>query len=285
MEQSVPVQRLRAFFATTLIGQKLAQFPVSFTIFFFSSLFHFACLIGNSDSIVSVLAVSPSATFMSGKLWTLITSSLVENNTLKYGAFLGIALMGTYRLEQEMGSQNLAKYLVIVATASSFLSASIFIAVYVFTLNDEIFFSHVYGLGGLVVSIVVAMVKTRKMPSSETLIPEKIFVLPFVFGYAVLGLKFPLYDALLVILSFLVSVWQLTGEDFSYRSFLPNSLINPSTANAEQIMAVPPLPTPDPAKERLRARGFKLLDKKLAELEAAPEIPLDVVEKGEGEKA
>jgi hypothetical protein len=294
MEQqlSILLERINEVLQGSPLGQKIAKYPVTTTIMTLSLVFHLACLVGNEETVISALAVSPSATLMAGKFWTIITSSLVENNSTKFFLFGLFVALSAYQLESEWGSLPLAKHIAVSICASSLASALAFIAVYMSTLNDEIFFSHVYGLGGLVVSLFVGMVKVRSRIQTSGLdaaaagentkisakTPEKIFTVPAIVAYSLLGLKFPLHDALLVVFSFFVAVANLRTEEFSYAVFLPD--FASSTKKGQGALELPlpihALPqTPDPTKERFRARGFRLLDKKLAELEAAPEIPLD----------
>lgn len=297
MEQLQPlVDRVNQFLETPL-GQQVSKRPVAGAIAVLCTLFHLACLV-SSDKAISVLAMSPSSTLMGGMLWTTVTSGLVETNSFKLLVLGGLSTFGAYRLEEEMGSWNLAKYLLLVQVISSIIGVLIFVAVYTSTLSDSLFFNDIYGLAGVSASLSVAWTKQRflstgttadveaDIESSDETAPaprspqiERYVVLLCVIGYALLGMKLSLPDALMVVSSFVVSVWKLSDGGFSFRLFLPRmanlqagSLSSPG---ASSVGAIAPLHSNDPSKERFRARGFKLLDKKLAELEAAPEVSLD----------
>lgn len=280
-------ERVNGVLQTSPLGQRVARFPVTFTVVVLSVIFHLACLIGNEQTVMSWLAVSPSATLMAGKFWTIVTSSLLENNSTKFFLFGAFVAYASYQLELEWGSLPLAKHLLVVSVLASLASALVFIAVYMTTLNDEIFFSHVFGLGGYVVALYVGLLKLRRlrlvsaevdgsdMPTSS---PESIVTVPAILAYSLLGLRFPLHDALLVVFALFVAVMNLRTPDFNFRNFLPEFARRNrrnAVAAMEAVMPIPTLTSPDPTKERFRQRGFKLLDKKLAELEAAPEVPLD----------
>jgi membrane associated rhomboid family serine protease len=277
-EQLAPIiSRIKPILLRSPVGERVVQFPSTSFIATFAVFFHLLCLGLGSGGVLNVLAASPSATLMNGKIWTLITSALVEENTTKFGLFLASTLYLSYFLEKEWGVMNVVKLLCVSAVTSAMVSSLVFVAVYMTTYNDDIFFSHIYGLGGLLVSLLTAHVKLSLTQShlSRNFVPP--FVIPLLVTlYSLLGLQFPLHDALLVIFSFLSSLVFLRSEDFSYRDFLPNNMAKRTTTSLDvPVTPVSALPTADPTKERFRAKGFQLLDKKLAELEATPEVPLD----------
>ncbi|KAH9261371.1 hypothetical protein BASA81_000003 [Batrachochytrium salamandrivorans] len=272
------VDRAGGFLQTSAAGQQVAKLPFTFALVLLSSLFSllaslwFKTVLANSNPVVSELAISPSDTFMRGKLWTVLTASLVEENFSKFLVFAALTLLASTKLEQELGSLEVTKLVVVSQALASTASALVFFATYFFTLDDNIFFSHVFGLGGVLVSLCVGLVKAR---------PElRLAVLPTIVTYALLGLIFPLYDAMLVVLSFPPAVYLLSTEtgEFSWRAFvrpeLPGASSSTDLGSSSSSSALA-LAANDPTKARFRDRGFKLLDKKLAELEAAPEVSLD----------
>lgn len=274
------VERARGELVATPAGQRISQLPVTIGIVFFCVVFHLSCLIGGETAVLGGLAVSPSATLMGGKFWTVITSSLTESHSLKFAVFTSLVGVSSSYLEKEWGSFALVKHILLTVVGASLASALVFVAVYISTLNDEIFFSNVYGMGGLFVSLFVGFAKVRQekvILTTETYAPERKFTIPALVAYSLLGLRFPLYDALLVVFSFVFAVLHLKSDGFTFQYFMPE--VNPTASvpvtATESAAKLAPLAT-DPTKERFRQKGFKLLDKKLAELEATPEIPLDI---------
>ena len=289
------LERVNHVLQRTPLGQRIAQYPVTFTIGLLTVIFHLAALMSRGDSVTGALAVSPSATLMNGMIWTLVTSSLLEKNTGKFVICLLPTLAGTFYLEQQWGSPALAKFLSLIAASSSMLSALAFIVVYMAVLNDEIFFSHVYGLGGLIVALAVGIISHRwqKIGDQDQFPFQKRYfvLLPLAIAfYSIAGFYFfPLHDVLLVVFSMFTSMGYLRSNDFGFSlffQFLDKS--NQTTSEAKVPVAAGPLvalggpiESPNPTKERYRARGFQLLDKKLAELEAAPEASLDLDDKSD----
>lgn len=274
------VDRAGGFLQTSAAGQQVAKLPFTFALVLLSSLFSLLASLGfktaaaNSNPVVSKLAISPSDAFMQGKLWTVLTASLVEENFAKFLVFAAVTWLASAKLERELGSLEVAKLVVVSQALASTTSALVFFATFFFTLDDNIFFSHVFGLGGVLVSLCVGLVKAR-----PTL---RLAVLPAIVVYALLGLVFPLYDAMLVVLSFPPAVHLLSTEtgEFSWRAFVrpeqPGASSSSSSADlGSSSSSALALAANDPTKARFRDRGFKLLDKKLAELEAAPEVSLD----------
>jgi hypothetical protein len=252
--------------------------------------------------LAAALEMSPAGTLMRGMVWTPLTTGMAESWSPKAAALLALTLAGGAFVEPIVSSREFAKHVFFVQLASSCIALLTASVLYAMTYREEFFFTAINGLAGMDAAILVLVAQTphaanTKIPGTE--LDARLAVLPFLLAYTLLaaksdGLRFT--DVLQMWPAFFVAVKRVSTAEFSLDSFVPeparpsvksmfdglcrfwpkalggaDSGASAAVPDAERL---PPLPT-DSVAERRRARALKALDRKLAEMEAEPEVALD----------